>query len=52
LRRKPRAAGVDVTATRYERVIHDFVTLNALRATNGGAAISQAIGFLGARLGA
>ena len=51
--RKLRAAGVDVTATRYEGVIHDFVMLNALRETNGaGAAISQAIGFLRARLGA
>jgi acetyl esterase/lipase len=51
--RKLRAAGVDVTATRYEGVIHDFVMLNALRETNGaGAAINQAIGFLGARLGA
>jgi hypothetical protein len=37
----------------YEGVIHDFVMLNALRETNGaGAAINQAIGFLGARLGA
>jgi acetyl esterase/lipase len=51
--RKLRAAGVDVTATRYEGVIHDFVMLNALRETNGaGAAIDQAIGFLRARLGA
>src|SRR3954466_7004488 len=51
--RKLRAAGVDVTATRYEGVIHDFVMLNALRETNAaGAAIAQAIGFLGARLAA
>jgi acetyl esterase len=50
--RKLRAAGIDVTATRYLGVIHDFVMLNALRQTNGaGAAISQAIGFLRARLG-
>jgi acetyl esterase len=50
--RKLRAAGIDVTATRYEGVIHDFVMLNALRETNGaGAAIDQAIGFLRARLG-
>ena len=35
------------------RVVHDFAMLSALRETNGsGAAISQAIGFLGARLGA
>jgi acetyl esterase len=51
--RKLRAAGIDVTATRYEGVIHDFVMLNALRETNGaGAAIDQAIGFLRTRLGA
>jgi acetyl esterase len=51
--RKLRAAGIDVTATRYEGVIHDFVMLNALRETNGaGAAINQAIGFLRARLSA
>ena len=51
--RKLRAAGIDVTATRYEGVIHDFVMLNALRGTNGaGAAINQAIGFLRGRLGA
>ena len=51
--RKLRAAGIDVTATRYEGVIHDFVMLNALRETNGAsAAIDQAIGFLRARLGA
>jgi hypothetical protein len=44
---------VPVTAVRYQAVIHDFVMLNALRETNGaGAAINQAIGFLGARLGA
>jgi acetyl esterase len=50
--RKLRAAGVDVTATRYEGIIHDFVMLNALRETNAaGAAIAQAIRFLGARLG-
>ena len=28
---KLREAGVDVTATRYEGIIHDFVMLNALR---------------------
>ena len=50
---KLRAAGVPVTATRYQGIIHDFVMLNALRETNGaGAAINQAIGFLRARLGA
>jgi acetyl esterase/lipase len=45
--RKLRKAGVDVTGTRYEGIIHDFVMLNALRGTNAaGAAIAQAIGFL------
>jgi acetyl esterase len=45
--RKLRAAGVDVSATRYEGVIHDFMMLNALRETNGAkAAIGQAIAFL------
>ena len=45
--RKLREAGVDVTATRYEGVVHDFVMLNALRPTNAaGAAIAQAIAFL------
>jgi acetyl esterase len=42
-----RAAGVAVTATRYQGVIHDFVMLNALRGTHAaGAAIEQAVGFL------
>jgi acetyl esterase len=45
--RKLREAGVDVTATRYEGVIHDFMMLNPLRETNSAeAAISQAIAFL------
>src|SRR4051812_19755236 len=45
--RKLRAAGVDVTATRYEGVIHDFVMLNALRETNAAqAAMAQAIAYL------
>ena len=45
--RKLRAAGVDVTATRYEGIIHDFVMLNALRGTNAArAAIAQAIAFI------
>jgi acetyl esterase/lipase len=44
---KLREAGVDVTATRYEGIIHDFVMLNALRGTNAaGAAIAQAIEYL------
>jgi acetyl esterase len=42
-----RAAGVDVTATRYGGAIHDFMMLNALRETNAaGAAIEQAVSFL------
>jgi len=45
--RKLREAGVDVTATRSEGVIHDFVMVNALRATAGAAAaIEQAITYL------
>jgi acetyl esterase len=39
-----RAAGVSVTAARYQGTIHDFVMLNALRGTHAaGAAIAQAI---------
>jgi acetyl esterase/lipase len=45
--RKLREAGVEVTAIRYEGVIHDFVMLNALRGTNAAsAAIAQAIAYL------
>jgi acetyl esterase len=45
--RKLREAGVDVTATRYEGIIHDFVMLNALRDTHAAkGAIAQAIGYL------
>jgi acetyl esterase/lipase len=45
--RKLREPGVDVTATRCEGVIHDFVMLNASRATNAdSAAIAQAIAYL------
>ena len=50
--RKLREAGVDVTATRYEGIIHDFVMLNALRGTNAAsAAITQAIAYLRNALG-
>jgi acetyl esterase len=50
--RKLREAGVDVTATRYEGIIHDFVMLNALRGTNAAEdAITQAINHLGNALG-
>jgi acetyl esterase len=48
---KLRQAGVDVTATRYQGIIHDFVMLNALRATNAAeAAITQATDYLGRAL--
>ena len=44
---KLRAAGVAVTAVRYQGIIHDFVMLNALRGTHAAtAAIAQAIAFL------
>jgi acetyl esterase/lipase len=44
---KLRAAGVPVTAVRYQGIIHDFVMLDALRETHAAqAAITQAIGFL------
>jgi acetyl esterase len=42
-----RAAGVPVTAVRYQGIIHDFVMLNTLRETHAAdAAINQAIAFL------
>lgn len=41
---KLRAAGVAVTAVRYQGIIHDFVMLNALRGTHAAeAAINQAV---------
>lgn len=44
---KLRQAGVPVTATRYQGIIHDFVMLNALRGTHAAtAAIVQATAFL------
>jgi acetyl esterase/lipase len=44
---KLRQAGVPVTATRYQAIIHDFVMLNALRQTSAAeAAITQEIDFL------
>jgi acetyl esterase len=44
---KLRQAGVPVTATRYQGIIHDFVMLNALRQTQAAqAAIAQATTFL------
>jgi acetyl esterase/lipase len=48
---KLRAAGVAVTAVRYQGVIHDFVMLNALRDTHAaGSAIRQAVDFLSTML--
>ena len=48
---KLRAAGVPVTAVRYQGIIHDFVMLNALRDTHAAAAaIGQAIATLHAAL--
>src|SRR3954453_17663568 len=50
--RNLREAGVDVTATRYEGIIHDFVMLNALRITNAAEdATTQALNHLTAALG-
>jgi acetyl esterase len=44
---KLRQAGVPVTATRYQGIIHDFVMLNALRGTNAAeGAIRQAVDYL------
>jgi acetyl esterase len=44
---KLRQAGADVTAVRYQGIIHDFVMLNALRGTHAAtAAIAQATAFL------
>jgi acetyl esterase/lipase len=44
---KLRAAGVPVTAVRYQGIIHDFVMLNALRGTHAAeAAIALAIATL------
>ncbi|MEU4696878.1 alpha/beta hydrolase [Nonomuraea dietziae] len=44
---KLRAAGVPVTAVRYQGIIHDFVMLNTLRETQAaGSAIELAVGTL------
>ncbi|GAA0295428.1 alpha/beta hydrolase fold domain-containing protein [Kineococcus aurantiacus] len=44
---KLRRAGVPVTATRYQGIVHDFVGLNPLRATGAAeGAIAQAVDFL------
>jgi hypothetical protein len=42
-----RSGGVDVTATRYEGIIHDLVMLKALRGSNAAnAAIAQPIDYV------
>jgi len=49
---KLRAAGVAVTAVRYDGVVHDFMLLNAMSEAHGTrAAIAQATAFLRAALG-
>jgi acetyl esterase len=49
--RKLRQAGVAVTATRYEGIVHDFMMLNALAETNAARdAIDQAIRALSGAL--
>ena len=49
--RKLRAAGVDVTAVRYDGVFHDFMMLNALAGTNAArAAVAQTAHALKAAL--
>lgn len=46
-----RRAGVDVTATRYLGIVHDFVMVNSLHETAAAkAAIAQAVGALRAAL--
>ena len=48
---KLRQAGVEVTAARYQGIVHDFVMVNAQRGTNAAeAAINQAISFLATAL--
>jgi acetyl esterase/lipase len=45
--RKLREAGVDVEATRYGGMIHDFMMLDATRDTHGAkAATAQAVSFI------
>ncbi|MGI5134251.1 MULTISPECIES: alpha/beta hydrolase [unclassified Streptomyces] len=49
---KLRAAGVDVTAVRYDGITHDFMMLNPLSDTHATrAAVAQAIAVLSAALG-
>lgn len=50
---KLRAAGVPVTAVRYQGIVHDFVMVNALHDTYAAkAAVAQAVWFLKDALGA
>jgi acetyl esterase len=49
--RKLREAGVDVAATRYEGVIHDFLMLDAMRDTHGArAATAQVVAYISEHL--
>jgi acetyl esterase/lipase len=49
---KLRAAGVPVTAVRYQGIVHDFVMLNDLRGTHAAdAAVNQAVATLRPALG-
>lgn len=50
---KLRRAGVDVTAVRYQGIVHDFVMVNALHDTHAAkAAVAQGVAFLTAALAA
>jgi acetyl esterase/lipase len=50
--RKLRAAGVDVEASRYGGVIHDFMMLDATRGTHGAqAATAETVAFIRRHLG-
>ena len=47
-----RAAGVPVTAVRYQGIVHDFVMVNSLHDTHAAkAAVAQVVAFLGEALG-
>jgi acetyl esterase/lipase len=49
--RKLREAGVDVAATRYEGVIHDFLVLDAMRDTHDArAATAQVVAYISQHL--
>jgi acetyl esterase len=49
--RKLREAGVDVAATRYEGIIHDFLMLDAMRDSHAArAATAQIVGYISQHL--